>query len=192
MKVCFNCYAELEDTDMFCSNCGKKYVSKNGVIICPMCKSELIKNQLLCDNCYNEIQINTKELMRNIEKSEEAINGDYKTIDRYVGLLERLTHFYEELYRYASYIPKQIDISPKTFEEYKKITYESLEDVIDHRIDTYYFQLHRFGDADMLVELDIMKNEMLRAAKRYPNFEKYLSTERIDNIISSYEKKENK
>ena len=192
MKICFNCHAELEDTDMFCSSCGKKYKSKNGVIICPMCKAVQIKNQLLCDNCYQEVQISTKEIMKNIDIAEERINGDYKTIDNYVAFLNKLTKLYEELYRYASYIPKQIDIDPKTFEEYKKITYNSLEDVIDHRIDTYYFQLHRFGDADMLVELDIMKNEMLRAAKRYPNFEKYLSTERIDNIISSYEKKENK
>lgn len=186
MKVCFNCYSELEDNDMFCPNCGKKYVSKNGIIICPMCKAVQIKNQLLCDNCYEQIQINTNEIMRNIDKTEEKINGDYKTIDNYVSLLNKLTKLYEELYKYASYIPKQIDIDPKTFEEYKQITYSSLEDVIDHRIDTYYFQLRRFGDADMLVELDIMRNEILRAAKRYPNFEKYLSTERIDNILENY------
>ena len=186
MKICFNCHSELNDQDLFCSECGKRYVSKNGVIICPMCKSCLIKNQLLCDNCYKKIQISTNELVKNIEKTEELIRGDYKTIDNYVGLLNKLTKLYEDLYKNASFLPEQIDIDPKTFEEYKQITYTSLQDVIDHRIDTYFFPLQKYGDADMTIELEIMRNEMLRAAKRYPAFKDYLSTERIDNILENY------
>ena len=188
MKICFNCLSELNDNDIFCGNCGKKYVSKKGLIICPMCKNTAIKGERLCDSCYNKLQIETKELVKSIEKNEEIIRKEEQTIDGYVGLLNKLTKLYEELYKYASYLPEQIDIDPKTFEEYKEITYVSLEGIINHRIDTYYYQLKRFGEADMLVELDIMKQEMLRAAKRYPEFEKYLSTERIDNIISSYDK----
>lgn len=188
MKICFKCLSELNDNDIFCGNCGKKYISKKGIIICPMCKSTTIQNQKLCDECYRKLQINTHSLAESIEKNEKLMQNEQKTIDGYVSLLNKLTKLYEELYKYASYVPEQIDIDPKTFEEYKEITYNSLEDTINHRIDTYYFQLKRFGEANMLVELDIMKQEMLRAAKRYPAFEKYLSTERIDNILSSYNK----
>ena len=188
MKICFNCHAELEDNDMFCSSCGKKYKSKNGVIICPMCKNTLIQNELLCDTCYNELQVSVNSLKEEIDRSDALIRGDYGTLVNYVGLLARLTKLYKEMYGYAKYLPKQIDIDPKTFEEYQEITYLSLEDTINHRIDTYYYQLRRFGDAEMLAELDIMKQEMLRASTRYPEFKQYLSTDRIDNILTAYDK----
>lgn len=186
MKICFNCKSELADVDVFCSNCGKRYKTKNGIIICPMCKSKLLKNELLCEDCYKTLQISVNEIVKNIKEKEAKTKEQYDTFVERVATFDVLLKLYKDLYRYAEYLPSQINIDPKTYEEYKTIVYKSLEDIINHRIDTYFFPLRKYGDSDYVLELEIFREELIRSAKRFPDFKDVLSTDRIDNILETY------
>lgn len=154
--------------------------------LCTICKSVCSNDNTLCDNCYKDIQINVNALVGNIKETEDKIDKEYKEFDRYISNFSKLLKLYEKLYHYASIIPNQIDIDPPTFEEYKEIVNQSIENIVNHRTDVYFFQLKKFGDASCLVELELFREELIRTAKCFPMFEKVLSTNRIDNILENY------
>ena len=150
--------------------------------LCAMCKDVYVIDSVLCDKCYQKMQLDIHVIMDSINATETKIDKEYKEFDRYIANFSKLL----KLYYYSSILPNQIEIDPPTFEEYKKIIYESIDNIVNHRIDAYFFQLRRFGDAECLVELELFREELIRTAKSFPVFEKVLSTTRIDNILENY------
>lgn len=154
--------------------------------LCAMCQSVKVKDSKLCDRCYNKLQVSVNAIVENINRTEERLDKEYKEFDRYISFYAKLLKLYEELYGYAAILPEQIEIDPPSFEEYKEIANQSIENIVNHRIDAYFFQLRKFGDASCLVELELFREELIRTAKCFPVFEKVLSTTRIDNILENY------
>lgn len=154
--------------------------------LCPICKNVYLVDNRLCDRCYNKLKVSTNAIVESIKETEGKLDKEYKEFDRYISYFAKLLKLYKELYEYAAILPDQIDIDPSTFEEYEQIVLQSIENIVNHRIDVYFFQLRKFGDANFVVELELFREELIRTTKAFPMFEKVLSTERIDNILENY------
>lgn len=141
----------------------------------------------VCEDCYNETKIKVNNLYEEIKYLEELLDKDYLRIVQYLSKYKKLLKLYKELYFYAGIFPKEIEIEPKTYNEFINLVNENISDLVNHRIDVYYIQIEKMGDMTCVVELKILENELLKAQQKYPEFKESLNTTRIENILSKYE-----
>jgi len=186
MKICHKCFGALEDNDLYCSNCGKKYDSKQRAI-CPMCKKYLVNTHPVCDNCYTNIQGWVGELHEQREKLEDKLDMEYKRLAPYVNKIFKMAQIFEQYYYYSSFLPDEIKIDPPTYKEYLEGAINDLKEYIDEKTRIYRHMLHDYGDIKYLTELKIYRDEVSSMAEKYPIFKEAFDTTQIDNIISMYE-----
>lgn len=186
MKICTNCKSVLEDTDQYCSHCGKKYKNTQKRI-CPMCKEKILDTHPICNNCYADTINIVPKLIEQIDKTNDKLDNDYPRFESYISKIKKNIDLYHELYYYASFLPDEIILTPPTYEENLEQTIIDIKRFVEGRTRIYRHMLHDLGEMQNLTELKIFRDELIDLAKRYPIFEEAFDTTQIDNIIASYE-----
>ena len=70
MKTCPYCNSQMDDDNLFCENCGKKYPQGK---ICPQCGVELNENDLFCQNCGTKVELTTPSSSEPSSSIEEVL-----------------------------------------------------------------------------------------------------------------------
>lgn len=70
MKTCPYCNSQMDDDNLFCENCGKKYPQGK---ICPQCGVELNENDLFCQNCGTKVELTTPSSSEPSSSVEEVL-----------------------------------------------------------------------------------------------------------------------
>lgn len=155
---------------------------------CAICKKIYLNlTKPVCDICYKEAKIRVNSIYEEIKYLEELLDKDYIRIVQYLSKYKKLLKLYKELYFYKDIFPKEIEIDPKTYNDFINLVNENISDFVNHRIDVYYIQIDKMGDMTCVVELKTLENELLKAQQKYPEFKESLNITRIENILSKYE-----
>lgn len=202
-EIGLNRYKIVKDNCWICPNCLKKAggisnvnclletkksielkIFKNEIILCNFCKKEKIKRKdIICENCKNYMIINSRFLQDNINKFSDDIERGYKHVEPYLSRYKLILEQYKTTYEYAKYLPNLIKLDPPTYEEAEKKYLDKIKNKIDEMKIIIIHKLDATGEVTYLRSLKKLRDEILEAQIKYPEFIDALTIDDIQEVL---------
>ena len=196
------CY-KLKDKSKICKNCIKKIggywtsgwtnmtrdqaisvIDGNQDIICPMCnKNQIKKKNGVCENCKNYIISNSSYLQEAISRFSNDIEKGYKHVDPYLSRYKLILEQYKTAYEYAKHLPDIIKLDPPTYEEAVDKYLEKIKNTINEMKLIAIHKLLATSETPYLRELKKLRDEILEAQIKYPEFASVLNIDDIQEVL---------
>lgn len=196
------CY-KLKDKSYICKNCIKNIggywtsgwanmtrdeaintINGNQEIKCPMCNEiHIKKHDGVCKNCKNYIINNASYLRENINRFSYDIEKGYKHIDPYLNRYKLILEQYKVAYKYAEYLPDIIKLEPPTYEETFNKYLEEINNKLNEMKTIIVHKLQVTGEVTYLRQLRKLRDEILEAQIKYPEFANVLTIDDIQEVL---------
>ena len=149
---------------------------------CYRCKKIILYGNL-CSNCTQIAKMYINNLGNKIHKTNSDIQKGYKKLQPYFSwykiLLDRAKEFYETAYL----IPNQINLQPRTYEEYKKNVIGMMTDMLSKKQISLFTKFADTGEVQYINDMIKLRDEMIDIKVEFPEFENLIDISELQEVI---------
>lgn len=145
MKICSYCGQEIDDNDVFCGYCGKKYVEvkpepqpsyniedrveEENTKTCPNCGSKISSNDTVCPNCGYQIEQPSFDFEQTMSNATEKAKQVGKTVSNSVQSLGKsISNQFENVTKkQQEEIDREVERQKKAREQQREIHFSNVQ-----------------------------------------------------------------
>ena len=149
---------------------------------CYRCKKIILFGNL-CSNCTQIAKMYINNLGNKINKTNSDIQKGYKKLQPYFSRYKILLDSAKEFYETAYLIPNQINLQPRTYEEYKKNVIGMMTDMLSKKQISLFTKFADTGEVQYINDMIKLRDEMIDIKVEFPEFENLIDISELQEVI---------